>query len=148
MRESKRTIFVIDGSQTNLWHLMQALGEEGYRVVVCARALTALRMLEDETPDAILINVADPLLRGYDLYRAIARERHLDQVPVLLMTRERAPQDGEAVPEAAPDLGRVSYIGLPLDRRQVLDQIRQGIGAGKREREAARRASAAQARLV
>lgn len=133
LKEQQKTIFVADGSQTNLWQLIQTLGEDGFRVVVCARANLALQLLEGETPEAILINVTDPLTRWYDLQRTIMHDPRLSRVRVLLMVRHPRRDDGAADGAAA----RVGYLTLPLDREQVLREIHRGMESPPRRAGAA-----------
>ena len=79
-----KTILLTDDSKNIREYCRVALEEDGYRVVLAADGLEALRVFREETPDLVILDICMPRLNGLETLerlKAIAPE-----VPVILFT--------------------------------------------------------------
>jgi CheY-like chemotaxis protein len=63
-----------------------ALTMAGYLVVVAADGVDALRRIEEDRPDGIVLDVELPRLRGLDVQREIAASADTRDIPIVVVT--------------------------------------------------------------
>ncbi|REM69305.1 response regulator, partial [Mycobacterium tuberculosis] len=81
-----RKILVVDDSKTELVFLTDLLQKNGFAVKTAENADDAMRRLEEEHPDLILMDVVMPGQNGFQLTRAIARDPKYAAIPIILCT--------------------------------------------------------------
>ena len=74
-----------------------ALSVAGYAVTEVFDGIQALRHLELERPDLIILDLGLPLLSGFDVQQEIAAHAHTRDIPVVIVTGSNAPLDGVIV---------------------------------------------------
>lgn len=77
----------------------------------------ALRMVEDQRPDLILLDIGLPDVDGYDVLREI---RAFSAVPVIMLTARDEPIDKVRGLEAGAD----DYVGKPFDHLELMARVR------------------------
>ena len=82
----------------------------GYEVIEAADGREALARALEHKPDAILIDIAMPVLNGIDSARAIRKNKELDQVPILCLTAF-----GDLYKERARNAGCDAILQKPID---------------------------------
>lgn len=107
-------VLVIDDDEALRSVFARALTREGYSVRVAANAEEALNQVAQERPDAILLDLKMPMINGVGfLYRLRENPANRD-IPVALITGERALDDATANDLLALS-ARVWYKPLSLD---------------------------------
>lgn len=71
-----------------------ALGVAGYTVAEASDGIQALRHLELERPDLILLDIGLPLLSGLDVQQEIAAHASLRDILIVIVTGSSASLDG------------------------------------------------------
>ncbi|HSH31824.1 MAG TPA: response regulator [Candidatus Saccharimonadales bacterium] len=59
---------------------------EGHEVEVATNGEECLAVLENYTPELILLDILMPKLNGFHVLKEIKKEPHLRQIPVILLT--------------------------------------------------------------
>jgi DNA-binding response OmpR family regulator len=96
------------------------LSEEGYEVVGVANGQEALTYLRQcaELPRLILLDLAMPIMTGWDFLHQQQHDAALAAIPVVLMTsRGHFDQEGH-------DITAIDYIHKPTDLATMLATIR------------------------
>jgi two-component system response regulator MprA len=107
-------VLVIDDDEALRSVFARALTREGYSVQVAATAEEALNSVAQERPDAIFLDLKMPMINGVGfLYRLRENPANRD-IPVALITGERALDDATANDLLALS-ARVWYKPLSLD---------------------------------
>jgi twitching motility two-component system response regulator PilH len=88
-----RKILIVDDSRTELYHLSDLLGKRGYAVRTAENGDEALRRLDEDKPDLILMDVVMPGQNGFQLTRVITRDPRWSDVPVILCTSKNQETD-------------------------------------------------------
>ncbi len=79
-------ILVVD-DQPELAELIKTvLGEEGYIVSVCTDGREAMRMIEEEVPAAMILDVMMPETDGFEVLRQLRMNPVGQRLPVILMS--------------------------------------------------------------
>ena len=113
-------ILVVDDSKTELHHLTEILGKRGYTVRTAENGEEAMRRLDEETPDLILMDVVMPGQNGFHLTRAITRDPRFLNVPVIMCTSKNQETDKVwGMRQGARD-----YIVKPVNAEELLGKIR------------------------
>ena len=86
-------ILVVDDSKTELHHMSELLGRHGYAVRTAENGEEAMRRLDEEKPDLILMDVVMPGRNGFQLTRAITRDPRFSDVPVIMCTSKNQETD-------------------------------------------------------
>ncbi len=95
---------------------------EGYAVREAGSADEGLAVLDEESPDLILLDVMMPKVDGWEMLRRV-RERHgVESIPVIMFSGK---VDEDAIPEAASRDAVKGFIGKPFDPQQLIESAKQ-----------------------
>ena len=113
-------ILVVDDSKTELHHLSDVLGRRGYTVRTAENGEEAMRRLEEEKPDLILMDVVMPGRNGFQMTRAITRDPRFADVPVIMCTSKNQETDKVwGMRQGARD-----YIVKPVNADELIAKIK------------------------
>src|ERR1700742_2248146 len=117
----KRDIaLVIDDSPETLRLLTDALDSAGMTVMVAMDGAAAMRIVEQITPDIVLLDAVMPGMDGFETCRRLKRDAGLSNVPVIFMT-------GLAETEhivRGLEAGGVDYVTKPIIIEEMIARIR------------------------
>jgi putative two-component system response regulator len=105
----KYSILVVDDDPTNLRLLLEIL-KNVYKVYPAPSGERALRFLQNQIPDLILLDVEMPSMSGYEMIGHLKRDPRLRDIPVIFLTG----LEGRDKEEQAFTLGAVDYILKPI----------------------------------
>jgi DNA-binding response OmpR family regulator/DNA-binding CsgD family transcriptional regulator len=118
--QRRDTILVVDDTPETLGFLMDTLEAAGYTVLIATDGESALQLVEQITPDLILMDAVMPALDGFETCRRLKRGRMQGQMPVIFMT---GLSETEHVVQAL-DAGGVDYVSKPIAVEPLLARIR------------------------
>jgi DNA-binding response OmpR family regulator len=86
MEEKKRTVLLAEDDifVSDIYNLK--LQKEGFEVILVPDGREAVKRLETETPDLIMLDIMMPYMDGMDVLEAIKKEDRLKNIPVLMLT--------------------------------------------------------------
>jgi signal transduction histidine kinase len=114
------TILVVDDDQRNVRLMESILKSSGYTVLRAYDGEEALRCVETESPDLLLLDVMMPKMSGFELCRLL-RERHETRLlPILMITALNALEDKVQ----GLDLGADDLLSKPINRTELLAKVR------------------------
>lgn len=108
---SKPRVFVIDDNPADLVMARLLLSKEGCEPHLFEEQVKALKTLEQDVPDLILLDIEMPGLTGLDVLKRIRHKQNLLTVPVMMVTGK---SEIESVKIAIAS-GANDYIVKPLD---------------------------------
>ncbi len=118
---SKRDVaLVVDDSPETLRLLTDALDGAGMTVMVAMDGAAAMRIVDQITPDIVLLDAVMPGMDGFETCRRLKRDAGLSNVPVIFMT-------GLAETEhivRGLEAGGVDYVTKPIVIEEMLARIR------------------------
>jgi CheY-like chemotaxis protein len=120
------SILVVDDQAAIRLMFSDLLEDEGYTVVCAANGKEALDYLRhaEELPGLILLDLAMPVMTGYEFLREQQQDARLAAIPVILMTaRGYFEQDGL-------DMYAADYIHKPTELNALLAAIRHNYMVG------------------
>ncbi len=112
-------VLVVDDSKTELMFLTDLLQKNGFAVKTAENAEDAMRRLEEDQPDLILMDVVMPGQNGFQLTRTIARHPSYAKVPIILCTSKNQETDRVwGMRQGARD-----YIVKPVNAAELMAKI-------------------------
>ena len=117
--ETLPSILLVDDTPTNLEILVDYFADSGFDVSVATNGEKALKQIEANPPDLILLDVMMPGIDGFETCRRIKANEKIHDIPVIFMT---------ALSETADKLkgfqaGAVDYVTKPLQQEEVLARV-------------------------
>jgi DNA-binding response OmpR family regulator len=119
-----RRVAVVDDDRDIREGLKAALSDEGYDVTVVPNGLKLLSALQVDRPDLIVLDVMMSWIDGFELCRAIKKNRDYESIPVMFVSAKSSRNDIEH----GMSCGAVDYIVKPFDLDLLLGKIQQIIG--------------------
>ena len=114
------TILVVDDTPETLGFLTDTLDHAGFTALIATDGESALRLVEQITPDLVLMDAVMPGLNGFETCRRMKRNKMLGGLPVIFMT---GLTETENVLEGLA-AGGVDYVTKPLVVDELLARIR------------------------
>ncbi|MDO8568239.1 MAG: response regulator [Dehalococcoidales bacterium] len=115
--EKCHSVMVVDDEQVILALLNRILKAEGYEVLLASDGSSALDMLEQNSPDLVILDIAMPGLNGFQTLHLL---REVSNIPVIMLTANRE----ETSVRDALTLGADDYIRKPFHTPELLARIR------------------------
>jgi DNA-binding response OmpR family regulator len=113
----EETVLLVDDDAALLEVMSIVLLSEGYRVVTAVDGAEALRELEREMLDLVVLDVMLPRISGFEVLKKI---REKSDIPVVMLTAK-----GQSVDKVVGlELGADDYITKPFDTKELLARIR------------------------
>ena len=109
-------IMVIDDEERLLLAIKRYLVTQGFKVVVCESGKTALRKLDNEKIDLIVIDVLMSDLNGYDLVKKLRKLPKVGHIPFIFLTAKGTTEDRIK----GYKMGCKAYLGKPFDPEELV----------------------------
>ncbi|HUW78737.1 MAG TPA: response regulator transcription factor [Candidatus Nanopelagicaceae bacterium] len=110
-------VLIVDDEDSVADLLVDALNLGGYRSLRAKDGMDALRIMRDESPDLLLLDVNMPLMDGFELLERIRSKG--DQTPALFLTARQDRQDTTR----GFVLGADDYITKPFGLEELLLRV-------------------------
>src|SRR5580658_2349229 len=114
------TVLVVDDTPETLGFLTDTLDHAGFTVLIATDGESALALVEQITPDLVLMDAVMPGMDGFDTCRRLKGEKLLSHLPVIFMT---GLSETEHVVQGLA-AGGVDYVTKPIVIDELLARIR------------------------
>lgn len=113
-------ILLVDDSRTELHVLSELLTKRGYTVRTAENGEDALKRLQEDRIDLILMDVVMPGQNGFQLTRAITRDPLYTNIPVIICSSKSQETDRVwGLRQGAKD-----YVVKPVNPEELLSKIK------------------------
>ena len=120
------TILVVDDEETIREVVRRYLEREGYLVKEAADGYEALRIIQDDSPSLIVLDLMLPGIDGLSLTQHLRQDR---QIPIIMLTAKS--EDNDRI--RGLDLGADDYITKPFNPQEVVSRVRAVLRRSDRE---------------
>jgi DNA-binding response OmpR family regulator/DNA-binding CsgD family transcriptional regulator len=114
------TVLVVDDTPETLGFLTDTLDHAGFTVLIATDGDSALDLVDQITPDLVLMDAVMPTMNGFEACRRLKRDKMLSHMPVIFMT---GLSETEHVVEGLA-AGGVDYVTKPIVVDELLARIR------------------------
>src|SRR6185503_13280329 len=119
MAESKGNILVVDDTPAYLEALRVMLKDQGYRVRPVTDGRLALRAVEAERPDVILLDINMPGMNGFETCERLRADPRFAEIPVIFLSALTDTDDKVRAFSA----GGVDYVTKPFQSAEVVARV-------------------------
>ncbi len=116
-----KTILIVEDVEFNIDLLTQIL-EDDYRLLVARDGAEAVTCAGQKTPDLILMDIAMPVMDGYEATRIIRKS--FATLPIIGLSSHAMPGDAERAKAA----GCTDYLTKPVDEDLLIEKIKEYLG--------------------
>lgn len=117
MSEGKKVLVVedYDDSREFLRFLLEL---SGFNVIVAKDGIEALRMVDEQEPDLILMDISMPFMDGLTATRKIRQQKQFQNTPIIAVTAH-----GEAHYSKVIEAGCNDLVNKPLDFDELTPKL-------------------------
>ena len=119
MQEERQKILIVDDTPANI-QILHAVLQNDYAVFFATNGPDALRIVQREMPDLILLDIMMPEMDGYEVCTRIKTDPRTHQIPVIFITAMTEEED-EA---RGLECGAIDYITKPISPPIVTARVR------------------------
>ncbi|MCI9420995.1 MAG: response regulator [Eubacterium sp.] len=123
---SKKRILAVDDTAITLSRISEIL-QKDYEVITANSGLRAIKYLQEEKPDLILLDIRMNPMDGIETLRDIRKMQDRSDIPVIMLT---GAEDKKTVIESAK-LGICDYILKPFVDEELLFRIQRVMESGE-----------------
>ena len=114
---SEPTILVVDDEPSINEVVSIYLGRAGYRVLVAEDGEAALKLLEEQPPDLVVLDLMLPKVDGLEITRRLRAE---GAIPIIMLTARREETDRIV----GLEMGADDYVVKPFSPRELVSRVR------------------------
>lgn len=126
-RPHRDIVLVVDDSPDTLSFLTEAIERSGATVLVAVAGDLALALVDEITPDVILLDAMMPGMDGFETCRRLKAKPHLAGVPVIFMT---GLSETEHIVRGL-SAGGIDYVTKPITPDEILARIRVHLASAR-----------------
>lgn len=112
-------ILAVDDAPQNLRLLEAVLSNEGYEVLTAASGDDALRVIREQHPDLLLVDILMPGMDGYELCHRVRSDDTTRFLPIVLMTASMEQDKARALESGADD-----FVQKPVLQHELSVRVR------------------------
>jgi len=116
----KSEVLIVDDIPSNLNFLSEVLHLEGIGVLLATSGADALEIARYKHPDLILLDIAMPVMDGYDVCASLKADPLTLDIPVIYLTARTEPEDILKGFES----GAVDYILKPFNATELIARVK------------------------
>ena len=116
-----KTILIVEDLDLNIDLLTQLL-EDDYALLVAKDGAAGVAMAEERQPDLVIMDIALPVMDGYEATRRIRAK--FPSMPIVGLSSHAMSGDAEKARQA----GCSDYLTKPIDEDLLLSTLRQHLG--------------------
>jgi DNA-binding response OmpR family regulator len=125
VRAKKYQLVYIEDDPDMIQFVKVVLGDERYEIRGALNGEYGLRMIHDNPPDLILLDLMLPDLSGWAIYQTMQKDRWLKNIPIIVITARSAPIDrvlGQHIAKVQV------YITKPFSPNDLRKAVRKTLG--------------------
>lgn len=113
-------ILVVDDEESLAEFVCRALRQNGYGTLCAFDGDEALRLIEEELPDLVILDLMLPMMDGWEVCRRAKANSATKDIPIMMLTARSSPVDAVQ----GLDLGADDYLRKPFPLDELLARVR------------------------
>ncbi|WP_163143208.1 response regulator, partial [Arhodomonas sp. KWT] len=126
-RRERALVMVVDDSITMRKVATRLLERNGMEVITAKDGLDAVARLQEQTPDAVLLDIEMPRMDGYEFAAHMRNQPETRETPIIMITS----RTGEKHRQRAMDTGVDRYLGKPYQETELLEALQELLETGR-----------------
>lgn len=122
-----KRVLVVDDDELVLMALRELLKSQHFEVSTCSRGSEALKRLDEETYDVILLDIVMPEMDGFEACSRIRQKPNGREVPIIFLSAKNREEDQRHGLEVGADL----FLSKPIAPQKLLTMIEEALAKGR-----------------
>ena len=118
--DKKVRVLLVDDEPSIVKMVGKRLEVEGFEVLVAMDGQEALKKVQTDLPDLVILDLMLPKLNGYEVCTMLKEDTRYQKIPVVMFTAKAQEQDEKLGLACGAD----AYIRKPFKAQELLDRIR------------------------
>ncbi len=119
--ETAKKVLIVDNDEALVGLFARVLTQKGYEVLKASNGQEALRLLFDQRPDLVILDVVMPRMDGW---QTCSRIRDISNTPIIMLTGKRRAEDDIV---HGLDYGADDYLLKPVGNRELVARVRAAL---------------------
>ncbi|GAA5520674.1 response regulator [Aliifodinibius salicampi] len=126
-KPSQFKILVAEDNKVNQIVTQKILEREGYEVNIVETGTEAVKAVEENDYDCVLMDIQMPEMDGYEAASLIRETEKVsnEYIPIIALSAAITEEDRQR----SQEVGMNAYVGKPVEREDLLEAIREVVGA-------------------
>jgi two-component system alkaline phosphatase synthesis response regulator PhoP len=121
---SKKTILLVDDEPDLIMMLKQNLEAEGYNIEVAYNGVEAIKKVEANIPDAIVLDVMMPEKDGYAVCSELKGDEKYEDIPIIMLTAVSDHVSSTQYSHAdGMDMEADDYLPKPASPEEIIESL-------------------------
>jgi len=120
--KARAKLLMVDDNAINI-RILTNLLQDKYDTFSAQNGITALKIVAEELPDLILLDIHMPGMNGFELFSLLKKDKSTKGIPIIFLTGETA----STAKIKGLELGAVDYITKPFNRQELLARVHNQI---------------------
>ena len=113
-------ILIVDDEEHIRELLKYNLEKSGYDCIIAENGLEALKIVKDQRPRLVLLDLTLPKMDGYEVCKEIRKDDEISWTPIIILSAK----DEESDKVMGLNIGADDYITKPFSVREILTRIK------------------------
>ena len=114
------SVLVVDDSPEQIRYISEILKPEGCRIYATTSSKAALKILKQNLPDLIILDIIMPGMDGFEFCRILKADKETMDIPVIFAT---AYHDADYIGKGF-EAGACDYVVKPFIREELLERVK------------------------
>jgi CheY-like chemotaxis protein len=119
-------VLVIDDEPDVRWLIRMSLERAGHEVIDAEDGLRGVALAQRQRPEIIVLDLMMPVMDGYAVLDALAKDARTASVPVVVLSARAIPDEAER----AVGAGARRFLEKPFDPDLLAGELNELLGAG------------------
>ena len=133
MMETGKTILIVDDDQDFRTIWKHKLVSEGFNVLEAENGEEAIKIIQEQKPDLILLDVLMPKMNGMEAFLKIKDKIGLENTKIIFVTSlDETSEDFEISKEyhkkLSKEIGAYEYLSKSTDLDKLVDKVKEALG--------------------
>ena len=125
----RRTVLIVEDNTDNRIIYRTILEHSGFSVIEAPDGEAGVRMVRDQRPDLVLMDISIPLIDGLEATRLLKADPATAAIPIIALTAHALTEDRARAIEAGCD----AYIAKPAEPKSVVSEVNRILAGGGRQ---------------
>jgi DNA-binding response OmpR family regulator len=114
-------VLIVDDEPNIVMTLDFLMRKQGYEVFLATDGAEAIQLIDEQTPDLLLLDIMMPNVNGYEVCQYVRNNEVFKNTRIIFLSAKTRPQDIAY----GMELGADAYLGKPFSTRELLKKIKE-----------------------